>query len=389
MVGGSVRDLLLGRRPKDFDIVTNARPEQIRQIFKRRCILIGRRFRLAHVRFGSEIIEVATFRGRGDPFGDDDRVTVDGRIVRDNVYGTSIAEDVWRRDFSVNSLYYSIADFSVIDFAGGMADLEARTLRLIGDAERRYREDAVRTLRATRFAAKLDFRLHPDTEAPIREFGKLLEKVPPARLFDEVLKLFHGGHALSSFRLLRHYDLFGRLFPATEPLLACAESGFPLRLLERALANTDARVARGQPVTPAFLFAALLWEPVQHLAKRNRARGMSPVPALEAASREVFNAQMKHVMLPRRFAAMTKEIWVLQPRLVRNVKRRPRQTMRHPRFRAAYDFLVLRAEAGEKEVGDIAKWWTDFQGNGEPVEKRPKRPPSGTPGRAGKRSSPR
>nr|VFJ63579.1 MAG: poly(A) polymerase [Candidatus Kentron sp. FM]VFJ64312.1 MAG: poly(A) polymerase [Candidatus Kentron sp. FM]VFK16995.1 MAG: poly(A) polymerase [Candidatus Kentron sp. FM] len=371
LVGGSVRDLLLGRKPKDFDIVTNAHPEQVRQLFKRKCILIGRRFRLAHVRFGREVIEVATFRSRWDEIENGDRITVNGRIVRDNVYSTSISEDVWRRDFSINSLYYNIADFSVIDFAGGMADLEARTIRLIGDARMRYREDAVRTLRAIRFAAKLDFRLHPGTEEPIREFGKLLEEVPPARLFDEALKLFHGGHGLSSFRLLRHYGLFGQLFPATDTLLTRAESGFFLRLVERALTNTDARIAQAKPVTPAFLLAVLLWEPMQHLARRNRKRGMLPIQAFDAAGREVIDAQIKHVMLPRRVSVMTKEIWSFQPRLMRTSRKRSKQLLHHPRFRAAYDFLVLRAEAGEKEIEDIAQWWTDFQENNHPARKEP------------------
>nr|VFK13579.1 MAG: poly(A) polymerase [Candidatus Kentron sp. LPFa]VFK29528.1 MAG: poly(A) polymerase [Candidatus Kentron sp. LPFa] len=371
LVGGGVRDLLLDRRPKDFDVATNARPEQIRQLFKRNCILIGRRFRLAHVRFGREIIEVATFRGPQDDADNGDRVTIDGRIVRDNIYGSTIADDVWRRDFSVNALYYNIRDFSVIDFVGGMADIEARTLRLIGDPETRYREDAVRALRAVRFAAKLGFQIHPETEAPIREFGNLLEEMSPARLFDETLKLFHGGAALPSFRLLRQYDLFKRLFPATEARLARADSGFTHRLLERALANTDARIAEDKPVTPSFLFAALLWEPMQHLAMRNRERGMSPISALEAARKEVISQQIKHVMLPRRQVAMIKEIWIFQQRLMRHVNKRPKRLIIHPRFRAAYDFLVLRGEAGEEQVRDAARWWTEFQ-----VSNKVTKPPS-------------
>jgi len=365
LVGGGVRDLLIGHKPKDFDIVTNARPEEVRQLFKKGCILIGRRFRLAHVRFGREIIEVATFRGPQDESDSDDRITVNGRIVRDNIYGSSIEDDVWRRDFSVNALYYNIRDFSVVDFVGGMADIEARTLRLIGNPETRYREDAVRALRAARFAAKLGFSIHPETEAPIRGFGNLLEEMPPARLFEEVLKLFHGGHALASFRLLREYDLFGRLFPATDAVLTRAKSDFTRRLVERALANTDARIAEDKPVTPSFLFAALLWGPMQHLAKRNQKRGMNPVPASEAASREVIAEQIKYVMLPRRHIAMTKEIWAFQPRLVRHMDKRPKRLITHPRFRAAYDFLVLRAESGDDEVRDVAKWWTDFQETGE------------------------
>nr|VFJ98200.1 MAG: poly(A) polymerase [Candidatus Kentron sp. LFY] len=360
-MGGGVRDLLLGLKPKDFDIVTNARPEQVRQLFRKNCILIGRRFRLAHVRFGREVIEVATFRGPRDGSESGERVTVNGRIVRDNIYGSTIADDVWRRDFSVNALYYNIRDFSVVDFAGGMADVEAGILRIIGDPKTRYQEDAVRVLRAARFAAKLGFRIHPDTEVPMRGFGSLLEEMPPARLFDEVLKLFHGGFALASFRLLRQYDLLARLFPATNAVLSRAGTGFTERLLERALANTDTRIAEGKSVTPSFLFAALLWEPMQRLAKRNQERGMNLVPALEAARREVISEQIKRVMLPRRHAAMIKEIWIFQQRLARYVNKSPKRLVAHPRFRAAYDFLVLRAEAGDDEVRDIAKWWTDYQ----------------------------
>nr|VFJ52430.1 MAG: poly(A) polymerase [Candidatus Kentron sp. DK] len=383
-MGGGVRDLLLGRKPKDFDVVTNALPDQVRQVFKRRCILIGRRFRLAHVRFGSEIIEVATFRGHGDETGGGDRLTVDDRIVRDNVYGAAISEDVWRRDFSVNGLYYNIADFSVIDFTGGMTDLESRTLRLIGDAHMRCREDAVRILRAVRFAAKLDFRFHPDTEAPIREFGDLLQEVPPARLFDETLKLFHGGHALSSFRLLRQYGLFGQLFPTTESLLAREESDFSLRLIERALANTDARIAEGKPVTPAFLFAALLWPPLQQQIRHRHEKGLPPVSTVEAVARKVIEEQIHRVTLPRRFSAMTKEIWTFQPRLIRTTKRQPGRATQHPRFRAAYDFLVLRAEAGEEEVREAARWWTEFQENHPTTREKP----AGKSGGAKRRRAP-
>jgi len=355
-------------------VVTDARPEQIKQIFKKHCLLIGRRFRLAHIRFRGEIVEVATFRVREDGPEDGDRhIAANGRIVRDNIYGRSISEDVWRRDFSVNALYYNIADLSVIDFTDGISDLATGTLRLIGDPETRYREDAVRTLRAVRFAAKLGFRIHPDTEAPIYEFGKLLQEVPPARLFDETLKLLHGGYAVASFHLLRHYGLFGQLFPATDAVLKKKN----LRLVEQALANTDNRIAEGKPVTPAFLFAALLWPPLQRLAKRNRERGMKPTPALDAARYAVIEEQVNHVMIPRRFTAMTKEIWGFQSRLVRNFEKRPKQIARHPRFRAAYDFLVLRAETGDEEVRKAAKWWTDFQENHEIIPDKPKkkRPP--------------
>ena len=358
LVGGGVRDLLLGREPKDFDVVTDARPEEVKRLF-RSCRLIGRRFRLAHVRVGREVIEVSTFRARTDVSGGRDRVTVDGRIVRDNVYGT-IEEDAWRRDFTVNCLYYNIRDFSVADFTGGMGDLEAGTLRLLGDPEVRYREDPVRMLRAIRFGAKLGFRIHEDTEAPIRRLTGLLDEIPPARLYDEVLKLFHGGAALQSFELLRHYDVFGRLFPETDACLAEEQNGFPRMLLSRALANTDARIAEGRPVTPGFLFAAVLWEPMRRLAFRYRDAGMTDTQATEAAGAEVFARQTQRVALPRRFAYMAREIWAMQPRLARRRGKQPFQLVNHPRFRAAYDFLLLRAETGDA-ADELAHWWTAFQ----------------------------
>ena len=377
LVGGGVRDLLLGREPKDFDVVTDARPEQVKELF-RQCRLIGRRFRLAHVRFGREVIEVATLRGTRGDLVDGDRVMMNGRIVRDNVYGNTLEEDAWRRDFTVNALYYNIRDFSVLDMTGGMADLETGTLRIIGDPETRYREDAVRTLRAIRFAAKLGFRFHPDTEAPLEELGGLLDEVPPARLFDEVLKLFQGGTALASFELLRQYGLFARLFPDTEAALAEEEEGFPRMLLCQALANTDTRIADGRPVTPGFLFASLLWEPVSRLATQYQAGGMQQIQAIELAARNVLVRQAARVALPRRFSYMAKDIWALQPRLERRRGNHPRRLIQNPRFRAAYDFLCLRAEAGDAAVRELAQWWTDFQAAGEgaqrPAAQAPSRP---------------
>ncbi|NIR31942.1 MAG: polynucleotide adenylyltransferase PcnB [Gammaproteobacteria bacterium] len=358
LVGGGVRDLLLGREPKDFDVVTDARPEEIKALF-RNCRLIGRRFRLAHVRFGSEIVEVATFRARGDTFGDAARLQVDGRIVRDNVYGT-FEDDAWRRDFTVNSLYYNIRDFSVVDLTGGMSDLQAGLVRCIGDPEASFREDPVRMLRAVRFAAKLGFRIEPETEAPIRRFTHLLEGTPPARLFEEVLKLFQGGFAAQSFELLRRYELFGALFPETDACLAQEVNGFPSVLAARALANTDARIAEGKPVTPAFLFAALLWEPVRGRAREYTADGLSETQAMERAGAEVVAGQVHHVAIPRRFGAVAQEIWRLQPRFAKRRGKAALGLLAHPRFRAAYDFLLLRAESGE-DVAEWAEWWTRFQ----------------------------
>ncbi|MGH8513167.1 MAG: polynucleotide adenylyltransferase PcnB, partial [Gammaproteobacteria bacterium] len=263
LVGGSVRDLLLGREPKDFDVATDALPEQVRELF-RNCRLIGRRFRLAHVHFGRDIIEVATFRG-ADAAEEDGRVlTEDGRILRDNVYG-NIDNDAWRRDFTVNALYYNIEDFSVVDYVGGMDDIKAGQIRVVGNTQQRFREDPVRMLRAVRFAVKLGFSIHPQTATPIFELAPLLSEIPPARLFEEILKLFLGGCAVQTFEQLRHYGLFGQLFPQVEACLSEEEGGFPHMFLARALQNTDRRIAEGKPVTPAFLISALLWDPMRRL----------------------------------------------------------------------------------------------------------------------------
>ncbi len=368
LVGGGVRDLLLGREPKDFDVATNARPEEIEQLF-RNARLIGRRFRLAHVRFGQEIIEVATFRGQLEKAeGDEEARTVEGMIVRDNVYGT-VEEDAWRRDFSVNSLYYNIRDFSVVDFVGGIDDLRNGVLRLIGDPDQRYREDPVRMLRAVRFAAKLGFRIHPASEKPLFELGYLLEAVPPARLFEEVLKLFLGGDALKCFELLRHYHLFEHLFPATEDSLAEEEEGFPPTLLVRALANTDQRIATGKPVTPAFLFAALLWDAVRVLRDRLIAEGQPPIQAGANAAEVVLQQQAKRVSIPRRFSLPMREIWGMQDRFASRSPKRVHRLFAHPRFRAAYDFMLLRCEAGEEEQ-ELCDWWTRFQ-EVEEAERKP------------------
>jgi len=363
LVGGGVRDLLLNLNPKDFDIATEARPEQIKELFGRSCRLIGRRFRLAHVRMGREIVEVATFRAapEAEEQGDGDRLSVNGRIVRDNVYGT-LEEDVWRRDFSVNCLYYSAEDATVVDYTGGMADLKERQLRLIGEPEVRYREDPVRMLRAIRFAAKLDFKLARDTERAIDACAELLHDIPPARLYDEMIKLFMGGQALATFDMLQRYRLFEFICPETA---ACVddmedEEGLVERFLRQALANTDARIREDKPVTPAFLVAALLWEPVKRDAKAIESQGMSSAQAVDSAGVDVLARQIEHVAMPRRFSLIAREIWSMQPRLQEKRGRRPEEMLERARFRAGYDFLVLRAEAGEK-VKDEADWWTNFQ----------------------------
>ena len=359
MVGGGVRDLLLGREPKDFDIATDAHPEDVRRLF-RNCRLIGRRFRLAHVVFGREVIEVATFRAVHEAGADSSIQHVDeeGRIVRDNVYG-DIEGDAFRRDFTVNALYYNIADFSIIDYTAGMADIDAGLLRIIGDPDTRYREDPVRMLRVVRFASKLGFRIEEKTEEPIQRLAPLLGDIPPARLFDEMLKLFMGGSALDNFEMLRHYHLFGQLFPMTEQSLA-HEGNYFQALVTRGMENTDVRIAQGKPVTPAFLFAVFLWQPVQERAAQLEAEGEHPAQALQHAGSQIISEQASVMATPRRFSLPMREIWMLQLRLETKGGRRSRRILGHPRFRAAYDFLLLRAEAGEVPT-ETGEWWTQFQ----------------------------
>jgi len=358
LVGGGVRDLLLGREPKDFDVATDATPEDVKQIF-RNCRLIGRRFRLAHVHFGREIIEVATFRGMHEATSDQARQdSNNGMLLRDNVYGT-IEEDALRRDFTVNALYYNIEDFSLVDYADGLKDLQAGVLRLLGDPEQRYREDPVRMLRAARFAAKLGFTINPACEKPLFENGDLLSGVPSARLFEEVLKLFLGGTALHAFEKLRHFDLFRHLFPETDESLSHEEQGFPVTFVIRGLKNTDARVRAGKPVTPAFLFAVFLWEPVRRRMQQLEARGESRHDAMMEAGREAIDRQISRVAIPKRFSLQMREIWNMQHRLEQRGKRAMR-LLEHPRFRAAYDFLLLRAESGEIDLA-LAQWWTQIQ----------------------------
>ena len=357
LVGGAVRDLLLGGRPKDFDVATNATPEDVKRLF-RNCRLIGRRFRLAHVVFGHEIVEVATFRGSSDD-GSGDRHVVDGRIVRDNVYGT-IEEDAVRRDFTVNALYYDISDFSVRDYVGGYDDLARRELRLIGDPVQRYREDPVRMLRAVRLAAKLGFTIAPEARAPFDELGELLLQAPPARLFDESLKMFMAGSGLKSFRALDASGLLADVYPLTARALAIKSGGTFRAMIEQGMANTDARVAEGKPVTPAFLFAILLWGPVRAQVAKEIARGTDMNLAWIRIGNLVMDEQSKHVAIPRRFAIVIQEIWSLQPRFESTQKKRVFRLLAHPRFRAAYDFLLLRA--GESaEIAALGEWWTQAQ----------------------------
>jgi len=359
LVGGGVRDALLGLHPKDFDVATDAHPEEVRALFSN-CRLIGRRFRLAHIRFGKEIIEVATFRAATDGTGDHADVEHDqeGRILRDNVYGT-IDEDVWRRDFTCNALYYNIADFSIWDYTGGMRDIEARRLALIGDPDRRMREDPVRMLRAVRFAAKLDFNIDPSVEEAIRRHRELLANVPPARLFDEFLKMFQAGHAERTFELLREYDLFGLLFPETDAELDRDESF--LRFARAALANTDQRVESGGSVTPMFLLGVFMWAPVRRRAEAIRAsEKVAPGQALALAAYEISGLQQVRIAIPRRFTTPMREMLALQPRFVHCRGKRALRLLEHKRFRAAYDFLMLRTECGDGDA-ELAGFWTDVQ----------------------------
>ncbi|MGE0115044.1 MAG: polynucleotide adenylyltransferase PcnB [Steroidobacteraceae bacterium] len=366
LVGGAVRDLLLGRNPKDFDIGTNAHPEQVRELF-RNCRLIGRRFHLAHVRFGQEVIEVATFRAAHTLIDDDNSVDEDsrrvldthGRILRDNLYG-SIDEDVWRRDFTANALYYNIHDYSIWDYTGGVADARARLLKLIGDPETRYREDPVRMLRAVRFAAKLDFTIDVATARPIPKLAYMLDGVPAARLFDEVNKLFLSGSALRSFELLRDHALLAHLFPELTAALSQSTDGVAERLIRLGLAGTDERIAADKSVTPAFLFAVLLWPAVRRQAMQFAAMADSPIQALQDAWDTIAARAQRRVALPKRFSLSAREMVALQPRFDHRGGKRSLRLLEHPRFRAAYDFLLLRAAAGEVEQS-VADWWTEIQ----------------------------
>lgn len=355
LVGGCVRDLLLGREPKDFDVVTDARPEQIKSIF-RNCRLIGRRFRLAHIYFGRNLIEVATFRGADS---DGDRVLENGRLLRDNVYGT-LEEDVWRRDFSVNALYYNAHDFSVVDFVGGMEDHRNGILRLIGDPEKRLREDPVRMLRAIRFSTKLGFVIDPGCARLIKDLSGLLREIPPARLYDETLKLFLSGYAVQAFELLRGYHLFEMLFPETEKCLAREKQGFPLVFLAKALENTDIRTSEDRPVTAYFLFAAFLWEPVRARMEAHIQNGQNEFIAIQQAAGDVIRRQSKTTALPRRVALPMREVWTLQPRFKNRSGDRPFKLLAHPRFRAAFDFLALRGSTGDVDPA-LSEWWEKFQ----------------------------
>lgn len=364
LVGGAVRDLLLGIEPKDFDIATDATPEQVNKLF-RNCRIIGRRFRLAHVHFGRLIIEVATFRAdhESSQLGVLDE---SGRIVRDNVYG-GLADDVWRRDFTANALYYDISDFSVIDFVSGFEDIKKRRLHLIGDAETRYREDPVRMLRAIRFSAKLGFHIDKASEVPIHTLGHLLQDIPAARLYEEVLKLFHSGHAVQSFELLQEFDMLQYLFP--EATASIDQNPGVKDMLMIAMKNTDDRIKNDQRVTPAFLFAALLWHPVNSKVKDYMDKGMPYSVAIQKTATRVLSQQSQSVSIPKRFTSTMRDIWGLQTRFHYRAGKRAQSVLEHEKFRAGYDFLCIRAQSKEvSEQGDLladldkdCQWWTEIQ----------------------------
>ncbi len=351
IVGGAVRDLLVGLTPKDFDIATDATPEQVRALF-RRSRIIGRRFRIVHVMAGAETMEVSTFRAAN---GDESQTDAHGRVLRDNVFG-SMAEDAARRDFTVNALYYNPADEAITDYHAGVADLQQKTLRMIGEPAQRYREDPVRMLRAVRLAAKLDLVLDAATRTPIRELAGLLENVPTARLFDEMLKLLFSGHAVDCLRQLRAQGLHHGLLPLLDVIM---EQPRGERFVWLSLASTDARVKAGKPTSPGFLFATLLWHEVLAAWEARKQQGEASFPALHAAMDEVLDLQSEKLAITRRIAADIKEIWTLQPRLENRAGRRPLRVIEQPRFKAGFDFLLLRAESGELDK-EVAHWWRRF-----------------------------
>ncbi|WP_407676591.1 polynucleotide adenylyltransferase PcnB [Photobacterium obscurum] len=367
LVGGGVRDLLLDKQPKDFDIATNATPEEIKKLF-RNCRLIGRRFRLAHILFGRDVIEVATFRGHHA----DAKPSIqskqqissqsqEGMLLRDNVYGT-IDEDAERRDFTINALYYSIKDFTVTDYANGVHDLENRIIRLMGDPETRYREDPVRMLRAVRFAAKLDMEIESNTAAPIRQLANLLQDIPAARLFEESLKLLQSGNGLATYKLMREYNLFQQLFPLLSEHFTEEQDSQTEQMIEHILAATDKRIVEEKRVNPAFMYAAMLWYPMVTRAEEiSITSGLSYYDAFMVASNDILDEQVKSIAIPRRFTTTVRDIWQQQMRFSRRSGKRAFKMLEHPKFRAAYDFLEMRGNFESEDIATLAGWWNEFQ----------------------------
>lgn len=351
IVGGAVRDMVLGFKPKDFDVATNATPEQIKRLF-RRAFIIGRRFQIVHVMFGQDLIEVTTFRGSSSDGAPKDE---HGRVLRDNTFGEQ-HEDAERRDFTINAMYYDPEQQLVLDYHGGMKDIRSRSLRMIGDPEARYREDPVRLLRVVRFAAKLDFKIASTTRAPISVMAPLINNVPVARVFDEMLKLLMSGHAMACLQQLRKEGLHHGLLPLLDVVL---EQPMGEKFVTLALANTDERIRQGKPVSPGFLFASLLWHQVLEKWEAYRAAGEYPIPALHLAADDVLDSQTEKLALQRRIATDMRDIWAMQPRFERRAGKSPYKLLEHPRLRAGYDFLLLRCASGEVD-GELGDWWTEF-----------------------------
>jgi poly(A) polymerase len=350
IVGGAVRDVLLGVTPKDFDVATNATPEDVKAEF-RRALIIGRRFRLVHVMFGREVIETSTFRA----LNPEAKTDAHGRVLTDNLFGNQ-SEDAARRDFTVNALYYDPQSDEVLDYHGGVADLKKRVLRMIGDPATRYREDPVRMLRSVRFAAKLQFTIEQHTRAPIREMAQLVHNVPAARLFDEMLKLLQSGHAMACLHQLRDAGLHHGLLPLLDVILEQPEGAL---FVEKALGRTDERVREGKSVSPGFLFATLLWQQVRVRWEAGIARGEFPIPALMAAIDQALDEQSEQLAIQKRFIADMREIWSLQPRFERRTGSQPYRLLEHMRYRAGFDFLMLRADAREIDP-ELVAWWDAF-----------------------------
>jgi poly(A) polymerase len=383
IVGGAVRDLLVGLRPKDFDVATDATPEQVKGLF-RRAFIIGRRFRIVHVVFGrgrqdrglSEVIEVSTFRAvmdaaaadqvsgnektsKGDLAGKTRVVDAEGRVLRDNVWGPQI-EDAARRDFTVNAMYYDPVHEIVVDYHGGIKDAKKKLLRMIGDPVARYREDPVRIIRAVRFAAKLGFEIEPKTRAPIKHMVDLLDNVPQSRTFDEMIKLLQTGHALASIEELRKQGLHRGVFPVLDVALdeAHRHDGRE-KFVQLALADTDRRVSDGKPVAPSFMLACMLWHDVLDRWQKLKGAGEPSFPALQQAVDAVFDARIGDISGRGKLAADMREIWLMQPRFERRVGNTAYTLVEQPRFRAGFDFLRLRGDAGEVDA-ELATWWEDF-----------------------------
>lgn len=378
LVGGGVRDLLLGQKPKDFDVTTNATPEEMRKLF-RNCRLVGRRFRLAHVMFGPEVIEVATFRGHHQA---EDAVVTEvedrntsqraqsGMLLRDNIFG-NIEDDAQRRDLTINSLYYSVADFTVRDYVGGLSDLQQGIVRMIGDPELRYREDPVRMLRVVRFAAKLKMSIAPETAEPIPRLASLLRDIPSARLFEESLKLLQAGYGYDTYLLLREYQLFQPLFPTITRNFTELEDSPMERMLLQVLKNTDNRIHNQMRVNPAFLFAAMFWYPQLETAQRiAQESGLTYYDAFALAMNDTLDEACRALAIPKRITTLIRDIWQLQLRISRRQGKRAWKLMEHPKFRAAYDLLALRAEVeNSPELLRLTHWWGEFQAAAPPQQK--------------------